>query len=117
LRNGGHLDYFDKTQMDPAFSAAAFALANVGDVSEPVRSSFGYHLIRLEGRHAASVRAFDQVKGSILADERAKYIDEQREAALEPLKNDPATKVDQAAIDTLIVKVDAEQADKASAKK
>jgi len=117
LRNGGHLDYFDKTQMDPAFSAVAFALVNVGDVSEPVRSSFGYHLIRLDGRHPASVRAFDQVKGSIFADERAKYIDEQREAALEPLKNDPATKVDQAAIDTLIVKVDAEQADKASAKK
>jgi peptidyl-prolyl cis-trans isomerase C len=113
LRNGGHLDYFDKAQMEPAFSAAAFALVNVGDVSEPVRSSFGYHLIRLEGRHPASVRPFDQVKGSILADERAKYIDEQREIALAPLKNDPASKVNQAAIDALIVKVDAEQAEKA----
>lgn len=112
-RNGGHLDYFDRAQMDPAFSAAAFALVNVGDVSEPVRSGFGYHLIRFEGRHPASVRAFDQVKGSILADERAKYIDEQRETVLAPLKNDPAAKVNQAAIDALIVKVDAEQAEKA----
>lgn len=106
LRNAGHLDYFDKGKMDPAFAEAAFALRNVGDVSEPVRSSFGYHLIRLEGRHPAVLRPFDKVKESILADERAKYVDEQRETALAPLKNDPATKVNQQAIDALIVTVD-----------
>jgi peptidyl-prolyl cis-trans isomerase C len=116
LRNEGHLDYFDKAQMDPAFSNAAFALKNVGDVSEPVRSTFGYHLIRFEGRRPASVRPFEQVKDSILAGERAKYIDEQREAALEPLKTDPATKVNQALVDALIVKVDVEQAEKAPVK-
>ena len=114
-RNGGHLDYFDKAQMDPAFAGAAFALKNVGDLSEPVRSSFGYHLIRLEGRHPATVRTFDQVKESILADERAKFIDEQREAALAPVKNDPATKVNQAAVDALIITIDPEKASKASA--
>ena len=85
---------------------------NVGDVSEPIRSSFGYHLIRLEGRHPAGVRTFDQVKHSILADERAKYIDAQREVVLAPFKSDPATKVNQAAIDSLIVKVDSEPGEK-----
>jgi peptidyl-prolyl cis-trans isomerase C len=114
-RNGGHLDYFDKTQMDPAFAGAAFALKNVGDVSEPVRSSFGYHLIRLEGRHPATMRTLDKVKESILADERAKFIDEQRETALAPVNNDPATKVNKAAVDALIVTVDPETARKASA--
>jgi peptidyl-prolyl cis-trans isomerase C len=114
-RNGGHLDYFDKAQMDPAFAGAAFALKNVGDLSEPVRSSFGYHLIRLEGRHAATVQTFDQVKESILAEERAKFIDEQREAALAPVKNDPATKVNKAAVDAMIITIDPETARKASA--
>ncbi len=103
LRNSGHLDYFDKAQMDPAFADAAFKLRNVGDVSEPVRSSFGYHLIRFEGRHPATMRPFDSVKESILADERAKFIDDQREAAFGPVKNDPATKVNQTAIDALII--------------
>jgi peptidyl-prolyl cis-trans isomerase C len=112
LRNSGRLDYFDKAQMDPSFSGAAFALVNVGDVSEPIRSSFGYHLIRLEGRHPAGVRTFDQVKHLILADERAKYIDAQREVVLAPFKSDPATKVNQAAIDSLIVKVDSEPGEK-----
>jgi peptidyl-prolyl cis-trans isomerase C len=115
-RNDGHIDYFDKAQMDPAFADAAFALKNVGDVSEPVRSSFGYHLIRFEGRHPATMRTFDQAKESILAGERAKFIDEQRETALAPLRNDSATKVDRAAIDALIVTVNPGKVDKAAEK-
>lgn len=115
LRNSGRLDYFDKGQMDPAFSDAAFALQNVGDVSEPVRSSFGYHIIRLEGRHPASVRTFEQVKHSILAEERVKYIEAQRDIALAPMKSDPATKVNQPAIDSLIVKADSEPVEKPEA--
>jgi len=61
------------------------------------------------------VRTFDEVKESILATERAKFIDEQRETALAPLKNDSATKVNKAAVDALIVTVDLQKADKASA--
>jgi peptidyl-prolyl cis-trans isomerase C len=112
-RNDGHIDYFDKTQMDPAFVDAAFALKNVGDISEPVRSSFGYHLIRLEGRHPATVRPFDQVKESILASERARFVDEQRETALAPLRNDPATKVNEAAVNALIITIDPEKVNEA----
>ena len=113
--NGGHIDYFDKAQMDPAFADAAFALKNVGDVSEPIRSSFGYHVIRLEGRHPAALRSFDQVKESILSGERAKFIDDQREAALAPLRSDTATKVNDAAIDALVNKVDPGMIEKANA--
>jgi len=42
--NGGDLGFFDRNRMAPAFTEAAFDLA-VGDVSEPVRTQFGYHLI------------------------------------------------------------------------
>ena len=90
-------------------------LVGVDDMSEPVRSSFGYHLIRLEGRHPATARTFDQVKESILAAERTKFIDDQRDAALASVKNDPATKVNQAAVDALIITIDPEKASKASA--
>jgi len=112
-RNGGHIDYFDKPQMDPAFADAAFALKNVGDVSEPVRSSFGYHLIRFEGRHPATLRTFDQVKETIFTTERAKFIEQQRDAALASVRDDPATKVNQAAVDALIITVDPEKLNKA----
>jgi len=109
-QNGGRIDYFDKAKMDPAFGAAAFSMKNAGDVSEPVLSSFGYHLIRFDGRRPASVRSFDEVKEAIMTEERARYVDEQRELALAPIRNDPETKVHQSEIDALITKVDGDKA-------
>jgi peptidyl-prolyl cis-trans isomerase C len=107
-QNRGRIDYFDKPRMDPAFADAAFALRKVGDISEPVLSSFGYHLIRLDGRHAAGVRSFDEVKESILSEQRAQYINEQREQALAPLRNDKDLKSNRSAIDALVIKIDPE---------
>jgi peptidyl-prolyl cis-trans isomerase C len=43
-QNRGELGYFGANQMDPAFEAAAFAMKTPGEVSEPVRSRFGYHI-------------------------------------------------------------------------
>jgi len=46
---GGDLGWFGKGRMDPAFEAAAFALAE-GQISQAVRSSFGFHLIQVDGK-------------------------------------------------------------------
>jgi parvulin-like peptidyl-prolyl isomerase len=47
--NGGDLDPFTKGNMVPEFETAAFALP-IGQISEPVKSEFGYHLILVESR-------------------------------------------------------------------
>ncbi len=47
--DGGDLGWFDRARMVPEFTEAAFAL-DVGEVSEPVKTPFGYHLIKIEER-------------------------------------------------------------------
>jgi parvulin-like peptidyl-prolyl isomerase len=104
--NRGHLDYFDSSRMDPAFSSAAFALKNVGNVSEPVLSSFGYHIIRLDGRKPSHIRDFDEVKDQIIAEQRKKFIDDQRLELIGKIRNDPSSKMNEAAVDALMIKID-----------
>ena len=61
---GGDLGFFGKGIMDPAFEDAVFALEE-GAVSEPVRSSFGYHLIKLTGIKAGSVKPYEEATAEI----------------------------------------------------
>ena len=63
---GGDLGEVSKGQMVPEFEAAAFALKNPGDLSEPVKTRFGWHIIRLEGRTPSSVEPFDTVKPQLV---------------------------------------------------
>ena len=58
---GGDLGEFGRGQMVPEFDQVAFE-AEVGKVVGPVKTQFGYHLIKVEGRKEASVMAFDTVK-------------------------------------------------------
>lgn len=66
IQNKGDLGWFPLGKMDKKFEQAAMNL-KVGEISEPVRTDFGIHLIRLEGRREKS---FDQVKNEL----RSKFI-------------------------------------------
>jgi peptidyl-prolyl cis-trans isomerase D len=70
--NGGDLGYFGKGVMDPAFEKAVFEL-EPGQVSEPVRSSFGFHLIKLVDIKSGHVKPFEEAKAEV---ERAYRKDE-----------------------------------------
>jgi len=63
--NGGDLGFFGKGMMVPPFEAAAFALAEPGDVSEPVQSQFGWHIIKLAEKRQSQPPAFEQVAGQL----------------------------------------------------
>jgi len=61
---GGDLGFFGKGQMDPAFEQAAFEL-EVGQTSDIVKSSFGYHLIKVTDKKPAGSTPFEEVKEDI----------------------------------------------------
>lgn len=63
--DGGDLGYFKKGMMVPEFEQAAFAMAK-GDVSkEPVKTQFGFHVIKVEDKRNAPPPAFEQVKDQV----------------------------------------------------
>jgi peptidyl-prolyl cis-trans isomerase C len=111
--NSGSLGWFSQKDMDPAFGAAAFALKNTGDVSEPVLSQFGWHVIRLDGRKLASTPTFEQAKETIMAELKKTYVDEKREEAVNAIRRDPKTAVNREAVQALTPQVDVEQAKRA----
>jgi PPIC-type PPIASE domain len=100
---GGHLSWFGAKQMDPGFGKAAFALKNVGDVSPPVLSRFGYHVIRLDGRRPQHQKSFDEVKDQLIADMRQAYVNDQRALKIAAIRDDPMLKINQPALNALVV--------------
>jgi peptidyl-prolyl cis-trans isomerase C len=61
---GGDLGYFTAQEMVADFSKAAFAL-KAGEISQPVKTDFGWHVIKLEDRKMGAAQPYDQVKGAI----------------------------------------------------
>ena len=61
---GGDLGYFSAPEMVPAFSTAAFALKK-GELSQPTKTDFGWHVIKLEDRKQGVAQPYDQVKNAI----------------------------------------------------
>ncbi|ASJ75175.1 SurA N-terminal domain-containing protein [Granulosicoccus antarcticus] len=65
---GGSLGAVTPGSMDPQFEEAVFALSSEGDISEPVVSQFGVHLIKLDSVKPESGEPFEEVKDKIIAD-------------------------------------------------
>jgi peptidyl-prolyl cis-trans isomerase C len=82
--DGGDLGFFTKDQMVPEFSAVAFVI-EPGKISDPVKSQFGWHVIKVEEKRNRQAPPFEQVKGQIetyvTRKAQADYVGKLREAA------------------------------------
>lgn len=75
-QNGGSLGEFSRGQMVPEFDEACFTM-EVGELRGPIKTQFGYHIIRLDGKKEASTLPFADVKEEL----RQRLFAEKQQAA------------------------------------
>ena len=66
MRKGGDLGLFEKELMVPEFDKAVFNM-NVGDISDVVKTDYGYHIIKLNEIQPTTLQSFEEVEGRLLA--------------------------------------------------
>jgi peptidyl-prolyl cis-trans isomerase D len=74
--NGGDLDYFTKGRMVPEFEQAAFALPP-GQISDLVKSQFGFHIIKVVDKKPAATRTLDEMRPQIQEQLAAQRVEQQ----------------------------------------
>ncbi|EKE83810.1 SurA N-terminal domain-containing protein [Idiomarina xiamenensis] len=72
---GGDLEWLERGTMGETFEDAAFALQNVGDVSDVVKTEFGYHLIKLTDLREGTVEPFADVREELVSQMREQAVD------------------------------------------
>jgi peptidyl-prolyl cis-trans isomerase D len=90
-QKGGDLDYFNRGRMVPEFDNVAFSMAP-GQISGLVKSQFGYHIIKVTDKKAASMKPLDEVRPQI--EDQLKW--ERAQAEAQRVSDDVAGKLKQA---------------------
>jgi peptidyl-prolyl cis-trans isomerase C len=96
-RKGGDLGFFGHGRMVPEFEEVAFALKTPNEISEVVRTQYGFHIIQLQERREGEPKPFDQVKEQIRAVMRNKMLRERTESHYAQLKEKANLQIDDAA--------------------
>lgn len=91
---GGDLGWLEKEVTDPAFEQVLFSMKK-GEISDPILSGEGYHLIELRDVREQKEKPFDEVKGDLAKDmlesERSRRISEVAGKAIDAAQDEPST--------------------------
>lgn len=75
-KRGGDLDFFSKDRMVPQFSEVAFSLKEIGDVSGPVKTQFGWHIIQLTGKRSFKDADKNIIRQTLIAEKRKNVVED-----------------------------------------
>lgn len=87
--NKGRFPEMVRGQMVKPFEDAAFALQTPGEISQPVKTDYGYHLIRLNRRIPPTVRPYDEVREAAVKQAKSRHLTEYRSNYLRKLLTKP----------------------------
>ena len=99
-RNGGDVGPLMVDQLTPAFAEAVRTM-KPGELSEPVLTNFGYHVIRLESVKKGRRYEFSEVRSSLMAELKEDWLKQQRKAFVDRITEDPGLKLELDAIQAL----------------
>ena len=85
-KKGGDLGFFGRGVMDPAFENKVFSMQQ-GEISGPVKTAFGYHVIKLDEIRPEAVKSYDEVRDTILQAVRKEQAENQFYELAEVLNN------------------------------
>lgn len=101
-QNHGDLGYFAKNQMVKPFADAAFAMTKPGEITGPIKSQFGYHIIQFEGSRPAATIPFADVKDQLIAQQKAEMAKKYQMEAVERVKSLKGIETNQIAVNNLL---------------
>jgi parvulin-like peptidyl-prolyl isomerase len=103
-KNGGDLGLVAASAYDEQFRAGIAKLQKPGEISQPIETRFGFHVVRLVNREPERKRPFEEVKDQIIAAEKEKLLDEARAQVLASIRNDPKTHLHLENVEALVEK-------------
>lgn len=95
--NSGDLGFFVREAMVKPFSDAAFAMKK-GEISKPVKTEFGYHVIHMLDQRKAGVQSFDAVKAQLIEEQKRMFKNTKRDEIVSKFRSSPNIKVDDDAV-------------------
>lgn len=84
---GGDLGFFPRNTMVKPFEDVAFAMTEEGEISVPIETQYGYHIIRFNERAPGRQLSFEEVKLDIILTQKASAAEEVRQGQIAAMKN------------------------------
>lgn len=89
VNNGGRYRDMRRGMMAKPFEDAAFKLAQAGDISKPVQTNYGWHIIRLNARYGNELQDFSEVRDEALARAKQKHFETYRQNYFNRVLSEP----------------------------